>query len=63
MEDMEHHGENEDHVLTTMEKSPNKKGKKEKIKRMLIEIMATHETLAKNFFESNLKKKHIPIFM
>jgi hypothetical protein len=27
MENMEHHGENEDHVLTTMEKNPNKKAK------------------------------------
>ncbi len=63
MEDMEHHGESEDHVLTTMEKNPNKKEKEEKIKRMLIEIMATHETLAENFFESNLKKKHLPKYM
>jgi hypothetical protein len=27
MEDMEHQGENEDHVLTTMENNPNKKTK------------------------------------
>ncbi len=30
MEDMEHQGENEDHVLTTMENNPNKKKKKKK---------------------------------
>jgi hypothetical protein len=56
MEDMEHQGENEDHVLTTMENNPNKKTKENKIKRMLIKAMATHEALDKNFFESNLKK-------
>jgi hypothetical protein len=40
MKDMEHQDEDEDHVLTTMENNPTKKAKKEKIKRMLIEIMA-----------------------
>jgi hypothetical protein len=49
MEDMEHEGEDEDHVLKTMENNPNKK---EKIKRVLIEPMATHETLAKTFLNS-----------
>ncbi len=57
MENMEHQGENEDHVLTTMEKNRNRKTKYEKIKSMLIEVLAIHEALAKNFFESNLEKK------
>jgi len=57
MENMEHQGENEDHVLTTMEKNRNKKTKYEKIKSILIEVLAIHEALAKNFFESNLEKK------
>ncbi len=51
MVNMEHQGENEDHVLTTMKNNPNKKAKEEKIKKMLIKAMATHEALAKNFFE------------
>jgi hypothetical protein len=51
--DMEHQDENEDHVLTTMKNSPNKKARKRKIKKMLIKIMIIHETLAKNFFEFN----------
>ncbi len=45
------------HVLKTMENNPNKKTKEEKINKLLIEAMATHETLTKNLFESNLKKK------
>jgi len=49
MEAMEHEGEDEDHVLKTMENNPNKKNK---MKRMLIEPMATHETLAKAFLNS-----------
>ncbi len=49
MEDMEHEGEDENHVLKTMENNPNKKSK---MKRMLIEPMATHETLVKTFFNS-----------
>jgi hypothetical protein len=57
MEDIEHQSEDEDRVLTTMENNPSKKIKKIKIKKMLVEAMATHEKLAKNFFESNLKKK------
>jgi hypothetical protein len=40
MKNMEHQGEDENYVLTTMENNPTKKAKKEKIKRMLIEIMA-----------------------
>ncbi len=40
-----------------MENNPSKKKKEEKIKRLLIEAMATHEALLKNFIESNLKKK------
>ncbi len=49
MEHMEHEGEDEDHVLKTMEINPNKK---EKIKKILIEPMATHETLAKKNLNS-----------
>jgi hypothetical protein len=56
MVDMEHQGEEKYHVLTTMKNNPNRKEKEEKSKKMLIEIMATHEALTKNFFESNLKK-------
>ncbi len=33
MENMEHQGEDENHVLTTMENNPNRKAKEEKIKR------------------------------
>ncbi len=57
MENMDHQGENEDHVLTTMENNSNRKTKDEKIKNMLIEALEIHEALAKNFFESNLKNK------
>jgi hypothetical protein len=57
MEYMEYQGEDEDHVLKTMENNPNKKTKEEKIKKMLIEVMTTREALTKNLFESNLKKK------
>ncbi len=49
MEDMEHEGEDENHVLTTMENNPNKE---EKINSMLIEAMATHEALTKTFLNS-----------
>jgi hypothetical protein len=45
MVDMEHQTEDEDHVLTTMKKNPNREAKEEKIKKMLIEAMATHEAL------------------
>jgi organic radical activating enzyme len=54
--DMEHQGEDEDHVLSTMENNSSKKAKEKKFKRILIEVMATHEILTKKFFESNLKK-------
>jgi hypothetical protein len=47
MEDMKYKGEDEDHVLITMENNPNQKTKEEKIKRMLIKVMAIHEALAK----------------
>ncbi len=47
MVDMEHQGEDEDHVLTTMKNNPNRKAKEEKIKKVLIETMATHEALQK----------------
>jgi hypothetical protein len=62
IEDMKYKGEDEDHVLITMENNPNKKTKEEKIKRMLIKVMAIHEALAKNFFESNLNKKKPTLF-
>ncbi len=45
-----------------MEKISQQEKEKEKIKRMLIEVMATHENLAKNLFEFNLKKKTIVPF-
>ncbi len=62
MEDMEHQGEDEDHVLTTMENIPNKKEKEEKNKKMLIEAMVIHEALTKNLFESNFKNKNNIVF-
>ncbi len=52
MESMEHQGENENHVLTTMENNHNGKAKEEKIKRMLIKAMATHEVLTKKKLNS-----------
>jgi len=52
MEDMEHEGEDENHVLTTMENNPNKKAKEEKIKRMLIEVMAIHKAITKTSLNS-----------
>ncbi len=57
MEKVEHQGENENHELTTTENNPNMEAKDEKIKSMLIEALAIHEVLTKNFLESNLKKK------
>ncbi len=68
MKNMEHQGEDENYVLTTMENNPTKKAKKEKIKRMLIEVMAIQKVLAKKNFESNLNKKatmfsHIHLIM
>jgi hypothetical protein len=55
MEDIEHQGEDED--VTTIENNPSKKAKEERIKKMLMEVMVTHELLAKNFFEIYLRKK------
>jgi len=46
MEDVEHEGEDEDHVLTPRKTIPTRKQKKIKIKRMLIEAMAIVATLA-----------------
>jgi len=54
MEDIEHQGEDEDAI--TIENNPSKKILKKKIKKMLMEAMATHELLAKKFFEVHLKK-------
>jgi len=54
MEDIEHQDEDED--VTTIENNPSKKAKEERIMKMLTEVMATHEFLAKNFFEIYLKK-------
>ncbi len=51
--EMEHWDEDEDHVLITMENNPNRKAKKGKIQKMLIEVMTIHEALAKNFIEFN----------
>jgi hypothetical protein len=36
-----------------MENNPNRKAKKGKIQKMLIEVMTIHEALAKNFIEFN----------
>jgi hypothetical protein len=46
MENIKHQGENEN--ATSIENNPNKKTKEERIKKMLMEAMATHELLAKN---------------
>jgi hypothetical protein len=40
-----------------MENNLSRKTQEKIIERMLIEVMATRENLAKNFFESNLEKK------
>ncbi len=45
-----------DENVTTIENNPSKKSKKERIKKMLMEVMAIHEFLAKNFFKVHLKK-------
>jgi hypothetical protein len=44
MEDIEQQGEDED--VTTIENNLSKKAKEEKIKKILLEAMATHELLA-----------------
>jgi hypothetical protein len=54
MEDIEHQGEDEN--VTTIENSPSKKTKEEGIKKILSKAMATHELLAKNFFEVHVIK-------
>ncbi len=53
MGDIEHQGEDED--VITIENNPSKKEKKERIKKMLTQPLATHELLTKNFFEIHLK--------
>jgi hypothetical protein len=42
--------------VTTIENNPSKKSKEERIMKMLMEVMAIHEFLAKKFFEIHLKK-------
>jgi hypothetical protein len=54
MKDIEH--QHEDENVTTIENNPSKKTKEKRIKKMLTEVMATHELLAKNFFEIHLRK-------
>jgi hypothetical protein len=54
MEDIKHQGEDEN--VTTIENNPSKKSKEERIKKMLMEVMAIHDFLAKNFFKVHLKK-------
>ncbi len=54
MEDIKHQGENEN--VTSIENNPSNKTKEERIKKMLMEAMATHELLAKNLFEIYLRK-------
>ncbi len=45
MEDIKHQGEDEN--VTTIENNLSKKTKEERFKKMLTEVMATHELLAK----------------
>ncbi len=54
MEDIEHQGEDED--MTNIENNPSKKEKEEKIKNMLIKVMAIYKLLAKKLFQSSLEK-------
>ncbi len=61
MEDIEHQSENED--VTTIENNFRKKKEEERIQKMLMEAMATHELLAKNFFEIYLTKNGNFVFM
>jgi hypothetical protein len=42
--------------LTNIENNPSKKAKENRIKKMLMEVMATHQLLAKNFIEIYLRK-------
>jgi hypothetical protein len=60
MEDIEHQGEDED--MTTIDNNPSKKTKEKRIKKMLMEAMATHELLTKNFFEIYLRKNGNLVF-
>jgi hypothetical protein len=57
MDDIEHQGEDED--MTNIENNLSKKKEEERIKKMLIDVMAIHEFLAKNFFKVHLKKMAI----
>jgi hypothetical protein len=49
--------------VINIEKNPNKQAKEERIKKMLREVMATHELLAKNFFDVCLKKNGNLVFV
>ncbi len=60
MKNIKYQGEYE-HIIT-IENIPNKKFKKKKIKKMLIEVMTSHELLAKTFFEVNLRKNNYVVF-
>jgi hypothetical protein len=53
MEDIKHQGEDED--VITIENNINKKEKEKRIKKMLMEAMATCELLSKNFFDVHLR--------
>ncbi len=61
MEDIEHQGENED--VKTIENNFSKKKEEERIQKMLMEAMVTHELLVKNFFEIYLTKNGNFVFM
>jgi hypothetical protein len=54
IKDIEHQREDED--ATTIENNPSKKVKEKRTKKMLMEVMATHELLVKIFFEIHLRK-------
>jgi hypothetical protein len=54
MEDIEHQVKNE--IMTTIENNPSKKAKEERIKKTLMDVMAIHKLLTKNFFEGHLRK-------
>ncbi len=56
MEEMEHEGENENHVLTTMENNPNHKAKEEKYQVDVDRSYGNSWSFNKNFFEFNLEK-------
>ncbi len=48
MENIEYQGEYEN--IIAIENNPNKKSKEEKVKKILIEVLTTHELLTKNLF-------------